>query len=162
MYVFFQSGSEYRRRSSSGRRNSEDIDAAELQRRRLSEAGLRRPSATDIVLNEDTDSLMVGQERTNHELIFSRRHMSALLVCCQNCNSFFFVKSKVLFLDGCLLALLLSQAWTMIIVLNGIATVTGRQWVPVTSLKACQRLFRIRVLSLVCLNHEIGLISITL
>jgi len=28
----------------------------------LSEAGLRRPSATDIVLNNNTDSLMVGQE----------------------------------------------------------------------------------------------------
>lgn len=50
------------RRSSSARRNSEDVDAAEMQRRRLSEAGLRRPSATDIVLNEDTDALRVGQE----------------------------------------------------------------------------------------------------
>ena len=49
-------------RASPGRRNSEDIDAAEMQRRRLSEAGLRRPSATDIVLNENTDNLMVGQE----------------------------------------------------------------------------------------------------
>ena len=50
------------RRSSSARRNSEDVDPAEMQRRRLSEAGLRRPSATDIVLNENTDHLMVGQE----------------------------------------------------------------------------------------------------
>jgi len=50
------------RRSSSSRRNSEDVDAAEMQRRRLSEAGLRRPSATEIILNDDTDSLMVGQE----------------------------------------------------------------------------------------------------
>ena len=49
-------------RASPGRRNSEDIDAAEMARRRLSEAGLRRPSATDIVLNENTDNLMVGQE----------------------------------------------------------------------------------------------------
>ena len=50
------------RRSSSARRNSVDEDAAEMQRRRLSEAGLRRPSATDLVLNENTDGLMVGQE----------------------------------------------------------------------------------------------------
>ena len=49
-------------RQSPARRNSEDIDAAEMQRRRLSEAGLRRPSATDIILNEHTDHLMVGQE----------------------------------------------------------------------------------------------------
>lgn len=49
-------------RASPGRRNSEDIDAAEMQRRRLSEAGLRRPSATEVVLNENTDNLMVGQE----------------------------------------------------------------------------------------------------
>ena len=33
---------------------------AELQSRRLSEAGLRRPSASEAVLNEDTASLMVG------------------------------------------------------------------------------------------------------
>ena len=33
-----------------------------LQRRRMSEAGLRRQSATDVVLNENTDMLMVGQE----------------------------------------------------------------------------------------------------
>jgi hypothetical protein len=51
-----------RRPSSLTRRNSEDVDAAEMQRRRLSEAGLRRPSATDLVLNDNTDQLMVGQE----------------------------------------------------------------------------------------------------
>lgn len=56
------SGAGLERRGSSARRKSEDIDPAELQRRRLSEAGLRRSSATDIVLNEDTDGLMVGQE----------------------------------------------------------------------------------------------------
>jgi len=56
------SGAGLERRGSSARRKSEDIDPAELQRRRLSEAGLRRSSATDIVLNEYTDSLMVGQE----------------------------------------------------------------------------------------------------
>ena len=50
------------RRGSSARRKSEDIDPAELQRRRMSEAGLRRASATDVVLNENTDMLMVGQE----------------------------------------------------------------------------------------------------
>jgi len=50
------------RRGSSARRKSEDIDPAELQRRRMSEAGLRRQSATEVVLNEDTDMLMVGQE----------------------------------------------------------------------------------------------------
>ena len=52
----------YERRGSSARRKSEDIDPAELQRRRMSEAGLRRQSATDVVLNENTDMLMVGQE----------------------------------------------------------------------------------------------------
>jgi len=56
------SGAGLERRGSSARRKSEDIDPAELQRRRLSEAGLRRSSATDIVLNEDTDGLMVGQQ----------------------------------------------------------------------------------------------------
>lgn len=56
------SGAGLERRGSSARRKSEDIDPAELQRRRLSEAGLRRSSATDIVLNENTDNLMVGQE----------------------------------------------------------------------------------------------------
>lgn len=56
------SGAGLERRGSSARRKSEDIDPAELQRRRLSEAGLRRPSATDVVLNEATDYLMVGQE----------------------------------------------------------------------------------------------------
>ena len=50
------------RRGSSARRKSEDIDPAELQRRRMSEAGLRRQSATEVVLNECTDHLMVGQE----------------------------------------------------------------------------------------------------
>lgn len=56
------SGAGLERRGSSARRKSEDIDPAELQRRRLSEAGLRRSSATDIVLNDNTDNLMVGQE----------------------------------------------------------------------------------------------------
>jgi CAP-Gly domain-containing linker protein 1 len=44
----------------SGRRPSSDLDAQELERRRLSEAGLRRPSASELVLNEDTSGLMVG------------------------------------------------------------------------------------------------------
>merc|ERR1712012_1414381 len=56
------SGAGAERRGSSARRKSEDIDPAELQRRRMSEAGLRRQSATDVVLNENTDMLMVGQE----------------------------------------------------------------------------------------------------
>lgn len=56
------SGAGVERRGSSVRRKSEDIDPAELQRRRMSEAGLRRTSATDVVLNENTDILMVGQE----------------------------------------------------------------------------------------------------
>jgi len=56
------SGAGVERRGSSVRRKSEDIDPAELQRRRMSEAGLRRASATDVVLNENTDLLMVGQE----------------------------------------------------------------------------------------------------
>lgn len=57
---FDRSDSSYRRGSSA--RSDETPDDAELARRRLSEAGLRRPSATDIVLNNNTDSLMVGQE----------------------------------------------------------------------------------------------------
>ena len=43
-----------------GRRPSSDLDVQELERRRLSEAGLRRPSASELVLNEDTSGLMVG------------------------------------------------------------------------------------------------------
>jgi len=49
-------------RRGSSVRGDEATDDAELARRRLSEAGLRRSSATDVVLNPDTDSLMVGQE----------------------------------------------------------------------------------------------------
>jgi hypothetical protein len=60
--TFARSRAVERRASSVTRRNSEDVDPAEMQRRRLSEAGLRRPSATDLVLNENTDLLMVGQE----------------------------------------------------------------------------------------------------
>ena len=37
-----------------------EMDASELQQRRLSEAGLRRSSTSDVVLNENTTSLMVG------------------------------------------------------------------------------------------------------
>jgi len=52
-----RSGSE----SESHRKSSGELSAAELQQRRLSEAGLRRPSAaSEVVLNEDTSSLMVG------------------------------------------------------------------------------------------------------
>lgn len=57
-------GSGGRRGSSNGwatdRRPSYDLDPAELQTRRQSEAGLRRPSATDVVLNDHTNQLMVG------------------------------------------------------------------------------------------------------
>ncbi len=55
-------GNGSRRGSGSGldRRPSSELDAAELQRRRQSEAGLRRASATDVVLNEETSRLMVG------------------------------------------------------------------------------------------------------
>ena len=42
------------------RKPSSELDATELQHRRQSEAGLRRPSATDVVLNNDTSRLMVG------------------------------------------------------------------------------------------------------
>lgn len=43
------------------RRSSSELTPSELQeRRRLSEAGLRRPSTSDAVLNEDTSDLMVG------------------------------------------------------------------------------------------------------
>lgn len=57
------------RRSSNGsingsesghRKTSSECDSSELQQRRLSEAGLRRSSTSDVVLNENTSSLMVG------------------------------------------------------------------------------------------------------
>ena len=44
------------------RKASNELTSAELQARRLSEAGLRRPSVgNDAVLNDNTASLMVGQ-----------------------------------------------------------------------------------------------------
>lgn len=42
------------------RKSSNDLSAAELQQRRLSEAGVRRSSTSEQVLNEDTSGLMVG------------------------------------------------------------------------------------------------------
>merc|ERR1712113_1193522 len=43
------------------RRPSSDLNAEELTARRMSEAGLRRPSAaSDEILNENTGNLMVG------------------------------------------------------------------------------------------------------
>ena len=47
--------------ASDPRRNSGSVDMNEEERRRLSEAGLRRPSYSEAVLNDDTSSLMVGQ-----------------------------------------------------------------------------------------------------
>ena len=44
-----------------GRKPSSELNEDELSARRMSEAGLRRPSAnSDEVLNEDTEMLMVG------------------------------------------------------------------------------------------------------
>jgi hypothetical protein len=43
-----------------GRRASSDLSEDEIQQRRLSEAGMRRPSCSEQVLNEDTSKLMVG------------------------------------------------------------------------------------------------------
>ncbi len=43
-----------------GRRASSDLSEDELNQRRLSEAGLRRHSTSEQVLNDDTSSLMVG------------------------------------------------------------------------------------------------------
>merc|ERR1711936_202340 len=44
-----------------GRKSSNELSAAELQQRRLSEAGVPRKSSTsEQVLNDDTSSLMVG------------------------------------------------------------------------------------------------------
>jgi len=43
-----------------GRKPSNELSMAELQQRRLSEAGVRRSSTSEQVLNEDTSSLMVG------------------------------------------------------------------------------------------------------
>ena len=48
------------RKNSSDRKMSSDCDASELQQRRLSEAGLRRSSTSEVVLNENTSNLMVG------------------------------------------------------------------------------------------------------
>ena len=48
------------RKMSSDRKMSSECDASELQQRRLSEAGLRRSSSSDVVLNENTSNLMVG------------------------------------------------------------------------------------------------------
>jgi hypothetical protein len=46
--------------SEAARKPSSEMDASELQQRRLSEAGLRRSSTSDVVLNENTSNLMVG------------------------------------------------------------------------------------------------------
>ena len=46
----------------SSRKTSSELDASELQQRRLSEAGLRRSSTSDVVLNDQTTSLMVGMK----------------------------------------------------------------------------------------------------
>jgi hypothetical protein len=43
-----------------GRRQSSDVSDEELSNRRLSEAGLRRASVSEQVLNEDTSNLRVG------------------------------------------------------------------------------------------------------
>lgn len=42
------------------RKPSNELTANELSDRRMSEAGLRRPSAGDAILNDRTDQLMVG------------------------------------------------------------------------------------------------------
>ena len=54
------SESEQREGGAGSRKASNELSMAELQQRRLSEAGLRRPSNTDAVLNEDTSNMMVG------------------------------------------------------------------------------------------------------
>lgn len=51
-----------RRGSEDTRRMSNDMHDADADRRRLSEAGFRRHSSADVVLNEDTSNLRVGQE----------------------------------------------------------------------------------------------------
>lgn len=48
------------RKSSLDRKPSNELSSLELADRRMSEAGLRRPSAGEGILNENTDSLMVG------------------------------------------------------------------------------------------------------
>jgi len=48
------------RKGSLDRKPSNELSANELADRRMSEAGLRRPSASEGVLNENTDQLMVG------------------------------------------------------------------------------------------------------
>jgi len=47
-------------KSDLGRKPSNELSSSELADRRMSEAGLRRPSTGDGVLNENTDALMVG------------------------------------------------------------------------------------------------------
>jgi len=46
--------------NSFGRKTSNELSAAEIQQRRLSEAGIRKSSTSEQVLNDDTGSLMVG------------------------------------------------------------------------------------------------------
>jgi hypothetical protein len=43
-----------------GRKSSNELSAAEIQQRRLSEAGVRKSSTSEQVLNDDTGGLMVG------------------------------------------------------------------------------------------------------
>lgn len=47
-------------RASLNRKSSNELSESELSDRRMSEAGLRRPSAGDAILNENTAQLMVG------------------------------------------------------------------------------------------------------
>lgn len=47
---------------SNSRRESSSSDHEEVERRRLSEAGMRRSSTADVVLNEDTSNLTIGQQ----------------------------------------------------------------------------------------------------
>lgn len=48
------------RRGSVERKPSNELTSSELSDRRMSEAGLRRPSAGDAILNDRTEQLMVG------------------------------------------------------------------------------------------------------
>ena len=61
--LFGRRGSEgLRRDSDGGRRGSSSHDHDEHNDRRLSEAGMRRHSTSDAILNEDYTNLMVGQQ----------------------------------------------------------------------------------------------------
>jgi len=56
----YGNGNEHASSNELMRKPSSELNAEELERRRLSEAGIRKTSTSETVLNDDTSSLMVG------------------------------------------------------------------------------------------------------